>query len=111
MRGERSKAVRAVKQKYEPVDDEVSEVSVADHRFEDEASDTSTKIPYERLEDSYEDNSVKAEERPANKGRPYKVCGGKAKDRKGIMASSFKELVEKGERIKQFPESVIQFKI
>ena len=100
MRGERSKAVRAVKQKYELEDDEVSEVSVADDRFEDEASDTSTKIPYERLEDSYEDNSVKAEEkkRPANKGRPYKVCGGKAKDRKGIMASSFKELVEKGER-------------
>ena len=112
MRGERSKAVRAVKQKYELEDDEVSEVSVADDRFEDEASDTSTKIPYERLDDG-EDNSVKAgeKERPANKGRPYKVCGGKAKDRKGIMASSFKELVEKGERIKQFSESVIQFKI
>ena len=102
MKGERSKAVRAVREKYELEDDEVSEVSnsVAFEKFEDEASEVSAAIPYERLEDSSEDNNDKAEEREsqAKKGRPYKVCGGKTKDRKGIVATSFKELVEKGKK-------------
>ena len=32
----------------------------------------------------------------ATTGRPYKVCGGKNLERKGIVASSYTELVRKG---------------
>ena len=108
MKGEKSKIMRAMRQKYEEEDEEVSEVSfsVAYERLEDEASDVSASFSYERLEDILEDNTDKSEEKekPAKKGRPYKVCGGKAKDRKGIVATSFKELVEKGEKeFKNFP--------
>ena len=100
MRGERSKAVRAVRNSYEKVDEEDSEISysVAYQKLEDEPSEVSAAIPYERLEDNSDDNSNKSAKKgnQAKKGRPYKVCGGKTKDRKGIVATSFKELVEKG---------------
>ena len=100
MKGERSKAVRAVRNTYDVEDEEDSEISfsVAYQKIEDEASEVSAAIPYERLEDNSDDNSNKTAKKgnQVKKGRPYKVCGGKTKDRKGIVASSFKELVEKG---------------
>ena len=103
MKGERSKAVRAVRNKYVKEDDEDSEISlsVAYQNFEDEPSEVSAAIPYERLEDNSDDGSNKTAKQgnQVKKGRPYKVCGGKTKDRKGIVASSFKELVGKGNYI------------
>jgi len=81
---------------FEIEDDEVSEVSysVAYEKLEEEAS---VSFSYERLDESFKENHelVKSEEKPVRRDRPYKVCGGKSKDRKGIVASSFKELVEK----------------
>ena len=100
MRGERSKAVRAVKFDFEEDDvSEDSEVSVEYERLEDEGSEVLASIPKEWLENSFADNDeiTEEKEKPTQKARPYKVCGGKAKDRKGIMATSFKELVEKGD--------------
>ena len=61
----------------------------------------STTIPYERLEDDLVDNLNKTmkEGNQVKKGRPYKICGGKTKERKGIVATSCKDLVEKGKII------------
>ena len=103
MRGERTKAVRAIRNKYDMEDDENSETSysVAYQKIEDEPSEVSAIILYERLEKNSEDNlnNNMKEGNQVIKGRPYKVCGGKTKDRKGIVATSFKELVEKGKII------------
>jgi hypothetical protein len=100
MRGERSKAVRAVRNKYDVKDDEDSEISysVAYQKIEDDPSEVSAIIPYQMPEDDSENNLNKTmkEGNRVKKGRPYKVCGGKTKDGKGIVAMSFKELVEKG---------------
>ena len=65
MKGEKSKIMRAMRQKYEEEDEEVSEVSfsVAYERLEDEAFDVSASFPYERLEDILEDNTDKPEEK------------------------------------------------
>ena len=46
--------------------------------------------------------SLVEEKEVVKRGRPYKVCGGKSKDRKGIVAKSFKELVEKGKNNNSF---------
>ena len=85
MKGERSKAVRAVRNNYNKEDEEESEISysVAYQKLEDEPSEVSAAIPYERLEDYSDDSSNKTaiKGNQAKNGRPYKVCGGKTKDR------------------------------
>ena len=80
---------------------------------EDEDSEVSFSIAHEKLVDDFSEAPTVAKTREKEKlmgslatdfskgtlprkGRPYKVCGGKSKDRKGIVAVSFKELVEKG---------------
>ena len=40
---------------------------------------------------------------PLRRARPYKVCGGRRRERKGMVASTFQELVEKAK--KKFPEA------
>ena len=39
-----------------------------------------------------------AEAEDSNRARPYKVCGGLTKERKGIVARSFQELLEKARK-------------
>ena len=88
---------------YDMEDEDDSEISysVAYQKLKDEHSQVSAAIPYQGLEDDSEDNlnNTMKEGNHVKKGRPYKVCGGKTKDRKGIVATSFKELVEKGKII------------
>ena len=101
IKGEKSKAVRAVRNTYEDEEDSEISYSVAYQKIEDEPSEVSAVIPYKMPEDDSEDNlnNTMKEGNHVKKGRPYKVCGGKTKDRKGIVATSFKELVEKGKII------------
>ena len=49
-----------------------------------------TILPYERLGDNSDDNTNKTPKKEDH------ISGGKTKDRKGIVATSFMELVEKG---------------
>ena len=59
MRGEKSKAVRAVRNKYDVEDEEDSEISysVAYQNIEDEPYEVPAIIPYERLQENSEENS------------------------------------------------------
>ena len=93
MRGERRAAVIVVREQSEDNDDSEVSFSVAYEKLVEEATDVSSAIQYHRFEADSEINSDKTE-----KGSPYKVCGGRSKDRKGIVATSFTELVEKGRR-------------
>ena len=93
---QKKKSLRA---KYENEDDEDSEVSfsIAYEKLVDDLSEAPTVAKTrenENLRDIFATDFSKAT--LPRKGRPYKVCGGKSKDRKGIVAESFKELVEKG---------------
>ena len=103
MKGERSKAVRAVRNSYEKVDEEDSEISYSVAYQNVEPSEVSAGITYQRLKDNLGDNSIKSvkQENQVKKGRPYKVCGGKTKDRKGIVATSFKIIVAEDESLCQ----------
>ena len=102
MRGERSKAVRAVRNKHQEEDEEDSELSfsVAYEELEEEVPAECAAALNKRQKDDVDDvwgkPGTKAE--LPKKGRPYKVCGVRSKDRKGIVATSFKELVEKGNK-------------
>ena len=51
----------------------------------------------------------KHEEKEARRGRPYKVQGGQGKERKGVVANSFKELVDKGRGKLVFTEQLLCF--
>ena len=74
MRGERSKAVIAVREQSEDNDDSEVSFSVAYEKLVDEAPDVSTAITYNRFDDDSEVDSDKTEEKSllSRKGRPYK---------------------------------------
>ena len=74
IRRERSRAVRAVRRQWAEDEDQENQ----DTSKENILKKTMTTEVTER------------------RGRPYKVCGGRHKDRKGIVAISFEDLVEKG---------------
>ena len=71
--------------------------------FDDEVSELSTSIAYQRMLNSTSENpsrlSVPKKSTVKKKGRPYKVCSSRHSERKGIVATSFKELVKKGKLI------------
>ena len=72
MRGEKSKAVRAVRNKYDVEDEEDSEISYSVAYQNLEPSEVSAGIPYQRLKDNLGDNSIKSvkQENQVKKGRP-----------------------------------------
>ena len=85
--------------KYDIEDDEDSEVSfsIAYEKLVDDLSEAPSVVKTREKENLLEIVAPDfSKETILRKGRPYKVCGGKSKDRKGIVAVSFKELVEKG---------------
>ena len=80
------KDMLSVKHKYNIFDDEVSEISasIAYQRIINSTSETSSRL------------TIPKKSKSEKTGRPYKVCSSRHTERKGIVANSFEELVNKG---------------
>ena len=78
------KDMLSVKHKYNIFDDEVSEISAS--------------IAYQRMINSTSEKRLSIPKKSISEktGRPYKVCSSRHTERKGIVANSFEELVNKG---------------
>ena len=70
--------------------------------FDDEVSELSASIAYQRLKNSTSETTsrlaipIPKKSKIEKTGRPYKVCSSRHTERKGSVANLFEELVKKG---------------